>query len=66
LPPLLSADDIDVQLKAAMGNLPAGTDPKKSLGTVFKEFYSKIDKSAVDSKLVKQRAQELVAVTSKS
>ncbi|KAF8813642.1 GatB/YqeY domain-containing protein [Phlegmacium glaucopus] len=60
LPPLLSQTEIDSYIKEIMDGLPAGYDPRKSLGQVFKEFYLKVDKSMVDPTLVKQRAQVLL------
>ncbi|KAJ3518138.1 hypothetical protein NLJ89_g60 [Agrocybe chaxingu] len=60
LPPLLSVEDIDMHLKVAMRRLPAGSDPKRSLGLALKEFYSKTDKSTVEAHLVKERAQVLL------
>lgn len=61
LPPLMSSEDIDSGLKTILANLPAGTDPKRSLGLALKEFYLKVDKSAVDASLVKKRAQALAS-----
>jgi uncharacterized protein YqeY len=60
LPPLLSEIEIDRTLGEVIDTLPAGSDPRKSLGRVFKEFYSKVDKSAVDANVVKQRAEKLL------
>jgi uncharacterized protein len=60
LPPQLSTIEIDAQLIAIMGALPKDLDPKKLIGAIFKEFYSKVDKSSVDANLVKERAQNLV------
>lgn len=59
LPPQLSTIEIDAHLMAIMGALPKDLDPKKLIGAIFKEFYSKVDKSSVDANLVKQRAQNL-------
>ncbi|PPQ64998.1 hypothetical protein CVT26_015707 [Gymnopilus dilepis] len=60
LPPLLSSADIDTHVTAILDSLPAGTDLKKSSGLIFKEFYSRVDKSTVDPTLVKERTQSLV------
>lgn len=60
LPPLLSAADIDVHMKAALDAIPSGTDPLKVSNLLFKEFYSRVDKPLVDSNLVKERAQALL------
>ncbi|RDB25351.1 Altered inheritance of mitochondria protein 41, mitochondrial [Hypsizygus marmoreus] len=64
LPPLLSEAEIDQVLGQVIGALPAELNPQKSLGRIFKEFYSKIDKSSVDTALVKQRADALLAKSS--
>lgn len=61
LPPLLSETDIDSALSIVIEALPAGYNPKTSLGQVFKAFYSKVDKSTVDVGLVKRRAEVLLA-----
>ncbi|KAF9484483.1 GatB/YqeY domain-containing protein [Pholiota conissans] len=64
LPPLLSAADIDIHINFILETLPKETDPRKISGLIFKEFYSRVDKSTVDSNLVKERAHTLL--TSKS
>ncbi|KAG5646277.1 hypothetical protein DXG03_003873 [Asterophora parasitica] len=61
LPPLLSGAEIDSALREVLTTLPADPNPKSLLGRVFKEFYSKVDKSTVDATLVKQRADVLLA-----
>jgi uncharacterized protein len=60
LPPPLSQIEIDQHIKEIMDDVPAGYDPHKLQGHIFKEFYSKVDKSTVDPILVKQRAQVLL------
>ncbi|KAF8348120.1 GatB YqeY domain-containing protein [Amanita rubescens] len=60
LPPLLSEAEIDRQLSSILSVLPVGTDPKKSQGQVYKQFYSQIDKSLVDTDLVSKRFQVLI------
>lgn len=60
LPPPLSQTEIDFHIKTIVDSLPAGYDPRKTLGQVFKEFYLKVDKSTVDPILVKQRAKVLL------
>jgi len=60
LPPQLSTIEIDAQLMTIMDALPKDLDPKKLIGAIFKEFYSKVDKSSVNANLVKERAQNLV------
>ncbi|KAF5385931.1 hypothetical protein D9615_002409 [Tricholomella constricta] len=61
LPPLLSEAEIDQALREIIGALPAGFNPQKSLGHIYKEFYLKVNKSAVDTSLVKRRADVLLA-----
>jgi hypothetical protein len=41
--------------------LPAGIDKQKYIGRVFKEFYSRVDQSAVDPEIVKRRTAEMLA-----
>lgn len=60
LPPLLSETEIDGLLSNILSTLPAGTDPKKCQGQVYKQFFSKVDKSLVDTNLVKKKFQALV------
>ncbi|KAF9047305.1 Yqey-like protein-domain-containing protein [Panaeolus papilionaceus] len=59
LPPLLSEAAIDGHISSILETVPL-TDGKKSLGLVLKEFYSRVNKSEVDSNLVKQRVELLV------
>ncbi|KAG6862309.1 hypothetical protein C0995_016007 [Termitomyces sp. Mi166 len=60
LPPLLSDTDIDEALRQAIAALPAEAQPQKSRGQIFKNFYQRIDRSTVDTSLVKQRADALL------
>ncbi|KAJ7124913.1 Yqey-like protein-domain-containing protein [Mycena epipterygia] len=59
LPPLLSETDIDIQLKKILNDLPK--DSQKP-GNIFKMFYSVVDKSTVDSDMVKKRLNALLNV----
>ncbi|KAH7915228.1 GatB YqeY domain-containing protein [Hygrophoropsis aurantiaca] len=61
LPPLLSESDIDRVLKEVLVEQSITGDPRKALGMVFKSFYSKVDKSSVDTDIVKKRAEALLA-----
>lgn len=61
LPPLLSEAEIDHTLTEVIAALPSGTDPRRGLGLVFKGFYAMVDKSVVDSDVVKKRAEVLLA-----
>jgi len=63
LPPLLSETQIDSILGEIIKSLPAGSHPKTSLGQVFKEFQSKVEKSSVDVALVRRRAEMLLATS---
>ena len=60
LPPLLSEAEIDDLLSNILSTLPAGTDQKRCQGQVYKQFFSKVDKSLVDTNLVKKKLQALV------
>ncbi|KAF8836424.1 GatB/YqeY domain-containing protein [Paxillus ammoniavirescens] len=60
LPPLLTDAEIDRVLQEVIAECPHDSNPKKILGLVFKSFYSKVDKSNVDSDLVKKRAVALL------
>ncbi|TFK44570.1 GatB/YqeY domain-containing protein [Crucibulum laeve] len=64
LPPLLSEAAIDQILQEALKDLSKDTDSRKSLGLLFKSFYSKVDKSTVDADLVRKRAEILLAARS--
>ncbi|KAF8891696.1 Yqey-like protein-domain-containing protein [Infundibulicybe gibba] len=61
LPPSLPQEEVDRALVEAITQLPPGADPRKSLGMVFKIFFSNVDKSLIDTETVKRRAQELLA-----
>lgn len=60
LPPLLSADVIDAHLLSLADAIPKTTNPRQAQGLIFKEFYAKVDKSAVDSNLLKERVQVFI------
>ncbi|PPQ89505.1 hypothetical protein CVT25_012177 [Psilocybe cyanescens] len=60
VPPLMTVLEIDTHIRGMLANLTDANDPRKTLPMIFKEFYSKVDKSSVDRNLVKERAQELV------
>jgi uncharacterized protein YqeY len=63
LPPLLAESEIDRVLRDVLVEHKPESDPRKALGKVFKSFYSKVDKSTVDTDLVKQRAEILLTNT---
>jgi len=60
LPRQLSTSEINTQLVAIMVTLPKDLNPRESIGVIFREFYSKVDKSSVDANLVKQCTQDLM------
>lgn len=62
LPPLMSEAQIDHTLKEVLAECPqdSSSHSRKTLGKVFKAFYSKVDKSNVDADLVKRRAEILL------
>ncbi|EGN99521.1 hypothetical protein SERLA73DRAFT_51815 [Serpula lacrymans var. lacrymans S7.3] len=65
LPPVLSEDAIDSILTEVLAELPPSqTDSRKNLGRVYKSFYSKVDKSMVDTDAVKRRAEVLMTFDS--
>ncbi|KAI0768645.1 Yqey-like protein-domain-containing protein [Trametes elegans] len=66
LPPLLPASEIDrvladVLASPAVADAVAKGPAQRAQGQVFKAFYARVDRSAVDADLVKQRAQALLA-----
>lgn len=61
VPPLLPASEIDRALQEIISELKPAAGDKKALGQVFRVFYTKIDRSAVDTELVKSRAEALLS-----
>ncbi|KAI0344611.1 GatB/YqeY domain-containing protein [Trametopsis cervina] len=61
LPALLEEADIDRVLHEIIAEQQTAPNDKKAMGMLFKAFYAKVDKSLVDSDLVKSRAEALVA-----
>jgi uncharacterized protein YqeY len=63
LPPLLPEAEIDRILKGVISEQAFGTqtDPRKSIGKVFKTFYAQVDRASVDPDLVRRRAEALLA-----
>jgi len=55
LPPLMTVEQIDKHLNMVLTSLPTGSDPKRSMGIIFKEFYARVDQGTVTGELVKQR-----------
>jgi uncharacterized protein YqeY len=62
LPPLLPEADIDRILKEIITEHVSQTqlDSRKSIGKVFKTFYSRVDRASVDPDLVKRRTEALL------
>lgn len=62
LPATLPESEVDSILSSIIAKLPpADGPPQRALGLVFKNFYAQVDRSVVDSDLVKRRAQALIA-----
>ncbi|CCM04366.1 uncharacterized protein FIBRA_06539 [Fibroporia radiculosa] len=64
VPPLLPEAEIDRVLRQVFSEHPqlAGeASSRKALGLVYKAFYTKVDRSSVDSDLVRKRAEALLA-----
>jgi len=61
LPALLSESDIDGVLQGVIDEQNPAPGDRKAVGMLFKAFYSKVDRSHVDSDLVKKRAEALLA-----
>jgi len=59
LPPLLTEEEIDKHLNAVLTSLPASSEPKRSMGVIFKEFYARVDQGTVTGDLVQQRLKAL-------
>ncbi|KAK7057398.1 altered inheritance of mitochondria protein 41 [Favolaschia claudopus] len=62
LPPTLSEAEVDDILSKIIADVPSNPsdDPRKKLGNVFKVFYTIVDKSTVDSDMVKERLNVLL------
>ncbi|KAJ8593062.1 hypothetical protein M405DRAFT_786493 [Rhizopogon salebrosus TDB-379] len=63
LPPLMSEVDIDCVLNEVIAETTLDGEPRKILGRVYKAFYSKVDKSNVDTETVKRKAEALLLDT---
>ncbi|KAI6135787.1 GatB/YqeY domain-containing protein [Pisolithus croceorrhizus] len=62
LPPLLSETEVNCALEEAVGQcVTDGVNRRQVIGRVLKAFYSKVDKSMVDSDFVKRRVEALVS-----
>ncbi|KAI0700889.1 GatB YqeY domain-containing protein [Cytidiella melzeri] len=61
LPALMPEADVDRVLQEIIDDQKPAQNDKRAIGSLFKVFYSKVDRSLVDSDLVKQRAEALVA-----
>lgn len=63
LPPLLSASETERILREVIAEVNVTPGDKRALGQVFKAFYTKVDRSSVDSDLVKSTANALLSST---
>lgn len=61
LPPLLTDSEIERILRDIVAKHKADDNSKRALGKVFKDFYAKVDTSAVDKGLVKDKAEILLS-----
>jgi uncharacterized protein YqeY len=62
LPPLLAESEIDRILLDILAEHKFSDVRGKTLGIIFKAFYAMVDKSSVDTALVKRRAEVLLKV----
>ncbi|KAG1761992.1 GatB YqeY domain-containing protein [Suillus occidentalis] len=60
LPPLMSETEIDRVLNEVITETTLDGDSRKILGQVYKTFYSKVEKSTVDTNIVKRKAEALL------
>ncbi|KAF7362056.1 Altered inheritance of mitochondria protein 41 [Mycena venus] len=60
LPPVLSEEEVDNTLRKILEDLPKDKPPQQKLGSIFKVFYTVVDKSTVDSEMVKRRLDVLL------
>ncbi|KAF9264202.1 GatB YqeY domain-containing protein [Marasmius fiardii PR-910] len=62
LPPLLTPEQIDNHLHEILSTLPPDQQKSpKAVGAIFKIFYSKVDRSSVDTDLVKNRLNGILS-----
>ncbi|KAF7790316.1 hypothetical protein EIP86_001270 [Pleurotus ostreatoroseus] len=61
LPPVLSATEVERILREVIAENNATPGDKRALGQVFKAFYAKVDRSSVDTDLVKKTADALLS-----
>jgi len=59
LPPSLSEAEIDARLKECLQSIE-NSDSRAAMGRLMKAFYAQVDKSAVEGKIVKERAEHLL------
>lgn len=59
----MSEADIDRVLNDVIAQTALDGEPRKILGQVYKVFYSKVDKSSVDTETVKRKAEALLLNT---
>lgn len=61
LPPVLSATEVERILREVIAENDTAPGDKRALGQVFKAFYAKVDRSSVDTDLVKKTADALLS-----
>ena len=64
VPPTMAREDVDRILGEIFSNEAIGTvEPRRAKGMLLKAFYARVDKSAIDGQLVKQRVDSLLSTT---
>ncbi|KIJ39850.1 hypothetical protein M422DRAFT_257168 [Sphaerobolus stellatus SS14] len=59
LPPVLNTEQIDTILRKIIASADRSQNPKKAKGLALKAFLGEVDKSTVQTDVVKQRLEEL-------
>lgn len=42
-------------------SLSSNSNPKRAMGTILKAFYAQVDKSVVDSQMIKDKVEALIS-----
>ncbi|KAK1229176.1 hypothetical protein PQX77_007748 [Marasmius sp. AFHP31] len=61
LPALLTSEQIDNHVNEILATIAPEERSPKAVGRIFKTFYSKVDRSTVDSELVKSRVNAILS-----
>ncbi|KIY48036.1 GatB/YqeY domain-containing protein [Fistulina hepatica ATCC 64428] len=64
VPPLMAEADIERILREVVADIPAETPENRKMGMAFKQFYAKVEKSAVDPDTVSQKLKAILAESS--